>query len=441
MIAVNRPALSLSGLCQHFRLYPRLLVLGLVLSWIPAVWSQGIPIYQLYVRSEDLERVQAQVPDAILVEGEEGIFILAGSFGERTNAERRLAELEQLGLPVQLVLRQPGDPTPVAVSPRTQPSPSPSPAPSPESTQPAGTQAAPEPVPGSPEPTPLSSVAAVERGVEMDPQRPYWVLVPNPTQDPQVAAQVRRFFPTAVDVIYQQQAALQTGTFNQLTLAQEQSRWLTNQGLTAVAIPNPALAQLNSTANPISGPDSSAGSPRVGSLPSQGEGLWVLVADPTGERLTPLQQRFSGAIPLRFDGIQVVKTGGFDDNTAAQQQVEQLAGLGYEAGIFPADLSRSEPVLSSTIPASDAESSPSNGANGAGVSAGGNPTFLVLVPADTGILEQVQQLVPDAFLRRYQDQTVVQVGSYRLRPSAEQAIQGLAAAGLRGQVVELSSNN
>ncbi len=439
MIAVNRPPLSLSGLCQHLRLYFRLLVLGLWLSWIPAGWSQEIPIYQLYVRSEDLERVQAQVPDAILVEGEEGIFILAGSFGQRTNAERRLAELEQLGLPVQLVLRQPGDPTPVAVSPMTRPSPNPDP--SPDSTQPASTQPAPDPVPGSPEPTPIASVAAVERGLELDPQRPYWVLVPNPTQDPQMAAQVRRFFPTAVDVIYQQQAALQTGTFNQLTLAQEQSRWLTNQGLAAVAIPNPALAPLNSGANPVSGADGSAGSPGTGSLPSQGEGLWVLVADPTGERLTPLQQRFSGAIPLRFDGIQVVKTGGFDDNTSAQQQVEQLAGLGYEAGIFPADLSRSEPVLSSTTPASNADSGPTNGSDGTGVSAGATPTFLVLVPADTGILEQVQQLVPDAFLRRYQDQTVVQVGSYRLRPSAEQAIQGLAAAGLGGQIVELPSGN
>ena len=425
---------------QWRRLWGGILLLSLMLPG-SAGWTQGIPFYQIYVRSEDLERVQTQVPDAILVEGEEGVFILAGSFGERTNAERRLAELEQLGLPVQLVLRQPGDPTPVAVSPSSS-TPSPSPTPSPEPVPPQSTpedptaQAGDTPalVPGSPtpDPTPPPLQTGSANAAEFDSSRPFWVLVPNPSQDGQVTEQVRRFFPTARDVIYQQQAALQTGSFSQLALAQEQSRWLTNQGLTAVAIPNPDLDTL-----PLGQP--TTGDPGISSAPGlRGEGLWVLVADPVGEQLPTLQQSFPGAIPLRFDGIQVVKTGGFDQAELAQQQVEQLAAMGFEAGVFPADLSRSEPLLTSEIPPSDVDIPEDVDLAGAG---GVTTGFLVVVPAQEGRLEQVQSQVPDAFLRRSGEQTVIQVGSYQMRSSAEQAVQALVELGLEGQIIDLAEVN
>ncbi|NJL99694.1 MAG: hypothetical protein HC924_13255 [Synechococcaceae cyanobacterium SM2_3_2] len=189
---------------QWGQLWGGILSLGLMVPGA-AGWTQGIPFYQIYVRSEDLERVQAEVPDAILVEGEDGVFILAGSFGERSNAERRLAELEQLGLPVQLVLRQPGDPTPAAVSPSSStPGLSPGSSPEPVSPQPTpgdpAAQAgdAPALVPGSPtpDPTPPPSESGSANAAEFDSGRPYWVLVPNPSQDRQVTEQVRRFFPT-----------------------------------------------------------------------------------------------------------------------------------------------------------------------------------------------------------------------------------------------------
>lgn len=67
-------------------------------------------------------------------------------------------------------------------------------------------------------------------------------------------------------VQYRGQAALQTGTFSRLSLAQDQARWLTAQGLPAVAV---SLAEGGSGRDPDS-------------QPPQGERYWVLVADPRG---------------------------------------------------------------------------------------------------------------------------------------------------------------
>ncbi|NJO85349.1 MAG: hypothetical protein HC818_00360, partial [Synechococcaceae cyanobacterium RM1_1_27] len=67
--------------------------------------------------------------------------------------------------------------------------------------------------------------------------------------------------------------------------------------------------------------------------------------------------------------------------------------------------------------------------------------FLVVVPAQEGRLEQVQSQVPDAFLRRSGEQTVIQVGSYQMRSSAEQAVQSLMELGLQGQIIDLATAN
>lgn len=410
-------------------------VLGaLAISWGAVAWGQAVPLYQIYVKTSDLERVQAQVPDAILVEGDDGIFVLAGSFGTESNAQRRLAELEQGGFSAQLVLRQPGDPVPVAVASSGETA---STSESTETSQPVtSSDPAPAPVPAVPAPVAANPSPGESLGPEFDPSRPFQVLVPNPTQDPELSAQVRRFFPTAQDVIYQQQPAMQTGSFSQLGLAQEQSRWLTNQGLAAVAVPS---LDADPVGDPVAvgdlAPSTSESTAPSSSDTSSGDDVWVLVADPDGEKLGAIQAAFAGAVPLRFDGIQAIKVGGFRTVDDAQTQVEQLAQMGYEAGAFPADLSRTEPILGSGGGA--ATGIPADAEIPADAPVDPNIGFLVLVPADQGTLEQVQGQVPDAFIRRYQEQTVVQVGSYRLRSSAVAAVQTLAELGLSGQIIEL----
>jgi hypothetical protein len=45
----------------------------------------------------ELAQVRAQVPDAYFVQGDGQVFILAGTFINRSHAQRRQADLERLG--------------------------------------------------------------------------------------------------------------------------------------------------------------------------------------------------------------------------------------------------------------------------------------------------------------------------------------------------------
>jgi len=317
--------------------------------------------YQVHVlaeRPEALAQVRRQVPDAYFVQGDGQVFILAGTFVNRSHAQRRQAELEQLGLPVRVVSRQDRDPPlpPAFLAPPTAP--------------------------------------------PFDPQRPFATQVPNPSRDPRLEERVRRFFPQAIEVRYRGQPALQTGTFSRLSLAQEQARWLTAQGLPAVVV---SLAEEDAASPPEE--------------PAQGERYWVLVADPSGEKLAALEHLLPGSLPLIYDSRRVVRTGGFADLATASEQVRYLASHGYEAGIFPADLRRSQPILVRDSPPS--------------LPAASSAGFWVVVQAGEEALPKVRQFAPDAFVRG----SVIQVGTYRQRANAERARRSLAEAGFDARIL------
>ncbi|MGY4520082.1 SPOR domain-containing protein [Thermostichus sp. MS-CIW-28] len=342
--------------------------------------------YQVHVLADgaaELAQVRTQVPDAYFVQGDRQVFILAGTFINRSHAQRRQADLERLGLSVRVVSRQETDPPlPPAFPAQAAPS------------RPAASSKASVP------PTPTAP--------PLDPQRPFATHVPNPTGDPRLEERVRRFFPGATVVQYRGQVALQTGTFSRLSLAQDQARWLTAQGLPAVAV---SLVGENAGRDPISNP-------------AQGERYWVLVADPTGEKWPALKQLLEGSLPLIYDDLRVVRTGGFADPAAAAEQVRYLAGQGYEAGIFPADLRRSQPLLQADpVSSSPAQAVPPGEEGGSG--------FWVVVPAGEEALPKLQQFAPDAFLRG----SVIQVGTYRQRANAEQARRSLAEAGFDARIL------
>ncbi len=328
---------------------------------LPAAFA--LTRYQVHVLAnepEALARVRRQVADAYFVQEEGQVFILAGTFVNRSHAQRRQAELARLGLPVRVVSRQETDPP------------------------------LPPAFPALPAPT----------APPFDPRRPFATHVPNPHRDPLLEERVRRFFPQAIGVLYRGQPSLQTGTFSRLSLAQEQARWLTAQGLPAVVV---SLAEGNAAPPPEE--------------PAQGERYWVLVADPSGEKLAALEQLLPGSVPLIYDNLRVVRTGGFADLAGATEQVRYLARQGYAAGIFPADLRRSRPLLVQDSPPALQEASP-----------GG---FWVVVQAGEEALPKVQQFAPDAFVRG----SVIQVGTYRQRANAERAQRSLAEAGFDARIL------
>lgn len=402
-------------------------VLGLVVALL--AWpAWGITVYRVLVLSstpEDLATVQTQVPDAFLVVGPERISILAGTFINQINAQKRQAELQQLGLNVEVVTTTNED-TPEPFTSPTPSTPQPSPAPAPQTP------------PLSPPAPPLSPGP--------DPgQRPLAVLVLNPTNDPNLVTRLRRFFPNAIEVLYQQQPALITGSFSQQSQAQQQTQWLNSQGFGAIVV---STAEVTFSVTPNTAPTPT---------PTSGEQIWVLVADPTGEKLTEIQQIVPDAIPLLYDGIRVVKAGGYPDQVAAKPQADQLTAQGYEVGLFPANLERTQPIFpgngaSPDTPAAPAAATPTPVAGEASDSnepvtqadpvddpEDNSEGYLVLVPQMEGSdrLTVVQSIAPDAFERRFQDQPVIQMGTYRLRESAEQAIRDLDELGLPGRIAPL----
>ncbi len=402
----------------------------------------AVTLYQVFVISDqdqDLAQVQTLVPDAIFVRDQSQTSILAGTFLNQIYAAERQAELEVMGLTVSIVTREDnGEPPPPSPSPEPDPA-TPSPA---SPSTPTVTPTAPSTSTTSPTPSPVANPLSTPAPPEVEPiseLRAYAVLVPNPNGDPNLATQIRRFFPSATDVLYQRYPALQTGSFSQLSQAQEQARWLTFQGFPALAVPSPQVFDpsassgtpprtpesptlLNPTPAPsispqVSQPVPPSSDPQVAEI---GELWWVFVADPVGDTLSDLQAIIPEATPLIYDDLQVVKTGGYSNQADAETQQVYLASQGYEAGIFPAELERTEPVFQPVSPTT---------ASAAG--------FFVIVTSSNpeATLDQIQTIAPDAFLRQYQNQDVIQVGSYRLRLSAEEAVQALQELGLEGEIV------
>ncbi|MDX2271335.1 MAG: D-alanyl-D-alanine carboxypeptidase family protein [Cyanobacteriota bacterium] len=87
----------------------------LLLYWLP-IQASANPRYQVWVsvergRAEQvLQQVLAEVPDALLRTEGDQTGILAGTFAQPSNAQRRQAQLQQLGLPV--LVKATGDPLP-----------------------------------------------------------------------------------------------------------------------------------------------------------------------------------------------------------------------------------------------------------------------------------------------------------------------------------------
>jgi hypothetical protein len=427
-----------------------ILTLWFLTRFLPPAWA--LTLYQVYVISDqpnDLTTIQTQVPDALLVTSGEQVFILAGTFSSPTNAGRRAKTLQDLGFKTKVVSREDSEAPPKPLSPQS-PSPSLPPQPIPSIT------------PGISLPTP--------------PLRPYTVLVLNPNRDPGLSQAVLRFFPRAQEVTYQQQPALQTGSFSQLTQAQNQSRWLNAQGFGSVVVESstlnaslPAQASPDSSVSPPSPTPTSTSTrsptstpppppPKTDSQvkttvsskavpvdPSVGELFWVLVADPVGDKLEPLKKLYPEAIPLTYDRLRVVKVGGYPDESSGQARISELNQQGYEAGLFPADLEATEPILGSAKPVSPPpQSSPppdhsgrSNNSNNSNSSEDPAPAYVVIVNSGTPQeLKQVQTIAEDAFIRTYQNKQVIQVGTYRSKKSAEAGLEKISKLGLSGQIIE-----
>lgn len=419
-----------------------ILTLWFLVGSFPPAWA--LTLYQVYVISDqpkDLTTIQTQVPDALLVSSGKQVFILAGTFSSSTNAERRAKTLQDLGFKTKVVPREDNEAAPEPLNPQSPTQSSPTPQPIPSIT------------PGISLPTP--------------PLRPYTVLVLNPNQDPGLSQSVLRFFPRAQEVTYQQQPALQTGSFSQLTQAQNQSRWLNAQGFGSVVVesstlnaspqpspetppqatPDPSLSP--SPAPPSAPPSSPSPTPVTPSPatvsqvkttptskpipvdPSVGELFWVLVADPVGEKLDPLRKLYPEAIPLTYDQLRVVKVGGYPDESSGQERISVLNKQGYEAGLFPADLEATEPILGSNQVSTTPQPQSSPNLEDP------LPTYVVIVNSGTPEqLKQVQAIAEDAFIRTYQNKQVIQVGTYRNKKSAEAGLEKISQLGLSGQVIE-----
>jgi hypothetical protein len=374
--------------------------------------GMALPVYQVWVKSEapeSLDQVRSLVPDAYLAVGSEGPHILGGTFINRTHAQDRKASLEALGLRVVVVEQTTTDETDE------------------EDHSPPLTETPPGSSP-TPDPSPSS-----ENFDLVNQNRPYIVLVLNPSNDSQLVTQVRRFFPEAVNTTYQQQPALQTGSFSQLSQAQAQSGWLSSQGWQALAVPNPSFSAPTATPDP---PPSSA---EGNSTSPEGEAFWLLVADPAGEKLNAIRSLVPDAIPLVYDNLRVVRVGGFANPEAAQPQIQRLATQGFEAGLFPADLSRTKPVLGTETPPATPPTTPPASFNNPPPDATESPDsiYIVITPAAQAEsqLTQIQSFAPDAFLKEWQNRKVIQVGTYRQRRNAEDALQALTQLGLNGEIV------
>ncbi|WP_156820180.1 hypothetical protein [Synechococcus sp. PCC 7336] len=342
-------------------------------------------IYRVEVQSaapDILALVQTQVPDAyILTKADGSRAIAAGTFTAETNARQQATQLRAVGAAPATVVPFELETSPNA--PASQP-----------------TAAA----------NPASSA------------RTYAALVRVPAEAVPATTleRVRQFFPQSELLTYNGQSAIRTGTFSQVSQAKLQTDWLKEQEFDAIAVP---LATLNrDDLNPAAAaPDAPA--------------HWVLVADPVGANFRPIRSLIPAAQATLYNQQQVVRAGVHTSREQASAQVQFLASQGYEAGIFPATVPASS-AQTAIAPANELSTTPST--SEAPAQTDSESIYWVYVPtASSGdTLVRVREIAADAFVRQWQGRSVVQVGSYFERPSAELALQKLSQMGLAGEIVQ-----
>ncbi len=194
------------------------------------------------------------------------------------------------------------------------------------------------------------------------------------------------------------------GQFSQQAQAQIQANWLEQRGYNVQVIEQANL--------PTSTPPATAAAPTESPAEAAAETaqVWVLVADPLGDREAELKRLIPDATALSYRDLRVVRTGSFTSETEANEQIRFLASQGIEAGVFPA--------LDRATPASEL-----------------GATFRVLVPYSEAALQQVLSLSPDAFSREWEGRRVIQFATYARAHNAEAAVARLAELGLSAEVV------
>jgi hypothetical protein len=448
------------------------------------------PLYRVEVLAADaatLKQVRVRVPDAFLVPGANNVpTAIAGTFAQAENAQTLANELRSMGLQNTAITQlEKGDGPQSGGTGGGGTS--------------AGTTVATAAMPSSATPSSVAPSESPPTPPEASPapadgQRPYLTLVhvADPTAAEMRLSDVRRYFPTAQPTQFQGQAAIETGSFSQLSQARLQADELTSQGFDAVTVRasdlNTAIAQVPDAPTPTA----------TGSY-------WVLVSDPMGDKFGAVQRLIPSSSQTTFNQQAVIRTGEFTNREEALDQVAYLATQGYEAGAFPAAdganssmagdaaappsqpptesttalpesaavSTSTQPVAPSapTAPVSPAPASPTGDAAPAAsasmpaiaplntqqyasqrrmeeftaptATTASNTTapvtfYWVLVPTNQqdGILDRAKSVAADAFIRQWEGATVVQVGTYRERPSAEAALQKLSQLGLSGQLVE-----
>lgn len=329
-------------------------------------WAQANPIYRVIITPSNeatLSQAQQWVEDAYLSEFQGGLILIAGSFSSRQLAERHVQRLQGYGLSAAVL----DDAAPPAESTAT---------PQPPAALPA---AVPPTTPRSERP--FATIIAIPPGRDAD----AWLQ------------EVQRLFPTAS----LSPAGIQIGQFSQQAQAQIQANWLEQRGYSVQVIEQASLpATPPASVTTTAAADSSAEAAQV----------WVLVADPLGDREAELKRLIPEAAALSYRDLRVVRTGSFSSETEANEQIRFLASQGIEAGIFPA--------LDAATPASEM-----------------GATFRVLVPYSDTALQQVLSLSPDAFARDWEGRRVIQFATYARARNAEAAVSRLAELGLRAEVV------
>lgn len=337
-------------------------------------WVQANPIYRVVITPSNeatLTQAQQWVEDAYLSEFQGGLILIAGSFSSRQLAERQVQRLQGYGLTAAVLDDAPTTP-PTAT------------------TAPPATQA---PAPTAPSTTPPPTSR---------PERPFATIIAVPPgRDPEAWLQeVRRLFPAAS----LSPAGIRIGQFSQQAQAQIQANWLEQRGYDVQVIEQaslPATPPAPTTTAPAEPPAEAA---------TETAQVWVLVADPLGDREGELRRLIPDATALSYRDLRVVRTGSFTSETEANEQIRFLASQGIEAGIFAA--------LDEATPASEV-----------------GATFRVLVPYSDTALQQVLSLSPDAFSRDWEGRRVIQFATYARARNAEAAVSRLAELGLSAEVV------
>ncbi len=334
-------------------------------------WAMANPIYRVVITPSDeatLSQTQEWVEDAYLSEFQGGLILIAGSFSSRQLAERHVQRLQGYGLTAAVLddAAPPPESAATATPPPTQP-------------------AIPAPPPTAPRPDrPFATIIAIPAGRDAD----AWLQ------------EVQRLFPAAS----LSPAGIRIGQFSQQAQADIQANWLEQRGYSVQVIEQASLPVAPAaTPAPVTPTEPAA-------EPTETTQVWVLVADPLGDREAALKRLIPDAAALSYRDLRVVRTGSFASDTEANEHIRFLASQGIEAGIFPA--------LDGATPASETSG-----------------TFRVLVPYSDTALQQVLSLSPDAFARDWEGRRVIQFATYARSRNAEAAVSRLAELGLSAEVV------